>query len=102
MDASRVTHDRQRLRLWETLRGEVGCVLQRGPSFTWLSQAIAASKRGRRRLGGLSVSIWEACDCGAMCAGRELEQGREYSLLSGVGQARWCHFSIDGSIFVVD
>lgn len=57
MEWSKVTHDRRRLQLWETLRGEVGCVLQRGPSFAWLSQAITASKRGRRRLGDLSVSV---------------------------------------------
>lgn len=57
MEWSRVTHDRRRLRLWETLRGEVGCVLQRGPSFAWLSQAVGASKQGRRRLGDLSVSV---------------------------------------------
>lgn len=55
MEWSKVTHDRRRLRLWETLRGEVGCVLQRGPSFAWLSQAIGASKRGRRRFRDLSV-----------------------------------------------
>lgn len=56
MEWSRVTHDKRRLRLWETLRGRVGCVLQRGPSFAWLSAAVGASKRVRRQLGGLAVS----------------------------------------------
>ncbi|CAM9392313.1 unnamed protein product, partial [Laminaria digitata] len=57
MEWSKVTHDKSRLRLWETLRGGVGCVLQRGPSFSWLSQAVGASKRVRRRLSQLSVPI---------------------------------------------
>ncbi|CAM9979676.1 unnamed protein product [Pylaiella littoralis] len=57
MERSRVTHDRQRLRLWEVLREEVGCVLQRGPSFAWLSQAVGASKRARRRFAQLAVPI---------------------------------------------
>lgn len=55
MEWSRVTHDESRLRLWESLRGGVGCVLQRGPSFAWLSEAVRASKRARRRLSQLSV-----------------------------------------------
>ncbi|CAM9853661.1 unnamed protein product [Scytosiphon promiscuus] len=57
MEWSRVTHDKRRLRLWETLRGRVGCVLQRGPSFAWLSMAIGASKRARREVGKLAVPV---------------------------------------------
>ncbi|CBJ27099.1 lysophospholipase l2 pldb, hydrolase of alpha/beta superfamily [Ectocarpus siliculosus] len=57
MEWSRVTHDKERLRLWETLRGTVGCVLQRGPSFAWLSKSVLASKRARGRLHQLSVPV---------------------------------------------
>ncbi|CAM9548129.1 unnamed protein product [Ectocarpus fasciculatus] len=57
MEWSRVTHDKERLRLWETLRDIVGCVLQRGPSFAWLSKAVVASKRARGRLHQLSVPV---------------------------------------------
>lgn len=55
MDWSSVTHDKRRLRLWEGLRLSLGCVLQRGPSFAWLSQAIKAAKRARRKLSKLTV-----------------------------------------------
>lgn len=57
MEWSRVTHDKERLRLWEGLRGSVGCVLQRGPSFAWLAQAIGASKRARRRYPDVTVRV---------------------------------------------
>ncbi|CAM9214823.1 unnamed protein product [Ectocarpus sp. 8 AP-2014] len=57
MEWSRVTHGKERLRLWETLRDIVGCVLQRGPSFAWLSKSVVASKRARARLHQLSVPV---------------------------------------------
>lgn len=60
MEWSQVTHDESRLRLWESLRGGVDCVLQRGPSYAWLSQAVGASKRARRRLSQLSVRLRRA------------------------------------------